>query len=173
MRNTISIGSNYILFRSFSVQSNLINVFPLWQTFITRTISVFWQFHTTQKQLILSIPFAINTICLQLLIAYTLYQAFICRQYVKTLFFEAIKMSLDQVKLKTLVLCLVSPHSKSTRKRLMRNWFIYSVDPVNERPTFASLEGFRSLKKKKHLLKGGLETAQYVNVQSFSGCLDH
>lgn len=28
-------------------------------------------------------------------------------------------------------------------------------------------------KKKKHLLKGGLETAKYVNVQSFSGCLDH
>lgn len=55
----------------------------------------------------------------------------------------------------------------------MRNWSIYSVDPVNERPTFASLEGFRSLKKKKHLLKGGLETAKYVNVQSFSGCLDH
>lgn len=82
-------------------------------------------------------------------------------------------MSLDQVKLKTLVLCPVSPHSKSTRKRLMRNWFIYSVDPVNERPTFASLEGFRLLKKKKHLLKGGLETAKYVNVQSFSGCLDH
>ena len=27
--------------------------------------------------------------------------------------------------------------------------------------------------KKKHLLKGGLETAKYVNVQSFSGCLDH
>lgn len=55
----------------------------------------------------------------------------------------------------------------------MRNWFIYSVDPVNERPTFASLEGFRLLKKKKHLLKGGLETAKYVNVQSFSSCLDH
>lgn len=54
----------------------------------------------------------------------------------------------------------------------MRNWFIYSVDPVNERPTFASLEGFRLLKK-KHLLKGGLETAKYVNVQTFSGCLDH